>query len=195
MSVPTTLSQLLSQPAPGTIWQLRSDLLEAGYAPDADLWRVLDQAYHFFTELATKATAREYSHFASLLDIGAIGLVVVENLLDAEQSENFWGKVIGGALSEGLMVMAARQYVKAWEEEMRSVYQSSAWTLYHELWRLSERLQPGLPAGERRQLLEQLLAPLHNPDFSGNAKALIIARLYQLLILTYVTTGTPRPGA
>ena len=27
MSVPTTLSQLLSQPAPGTIWQLRSDLL------------------------------------------------------------------------------------------------------------------------------------------------------------------------
>lgn len=186
MSVPDSLTQMLTSPTPEGLWALRGDLLVAGVPAGLPVWHVLDQAHHFLNTLKSKSTAREYSHFASLLDIGAIGLVVLDNLGEGGENEGFLGKILTGALSEGLMVLAARQYVKAWEEEMSAVYQEAAWALYQLLWHVSEQMQSGLKAGERRTLIDHLLRPLTLEDTPGTVKAILAGRLYQLLLLVHV---------
>ena len=186
MSLPSTLAELLREPSPAGLRQLRGELYSAGIEADAPIRPVLDQAHRFFNQLLATSSAKEYSHFASLLDVGALGIVVLQNIADAQETEGFWGKLVSGALSEGLMIVASRQYVKAFEEELRAVYQEAAWDLFHDLWQLSTVMQPTLPAGERRHLLDHLLAPLYNPETPGTAKALLIGRLYQILLLVYL---------
>ena len=186
MTLATTLTALMQEPTPAGLRRLRGDLYAAGMPGDAPLRPVLDQAYHFFNQLLATTSAKEYSHFASLLDIGALGIVVVQNIADAQETEGFWGKLVSGALSESLLIIASRQYVKAVEEELRAVYQAAAWDLFDELWQVSALMQPELPAGQRRNMLDQLLAPLHDPDMPGTAKALLIGRMYQLLLLIYL---------
>ena len=89
-------------------------LLAAGVAEGDPVWPLLDAYYDFLTALAARATSREFSHFASLLDMGAVGGVALQNLLQAEAEGQWWGRLLAGGLSEGLMVLAARQYVRAW---------------------------------------------------------------------------------
>lgn len=181
-----SLVSLLHEPSPAGLWQLRGDLYEKGVGLEDPIQSVLDQAYAFFNQLLATSSAKEYSHFASLLDIGAVGIVVLQNIGDAKETENFWGKLISGALSEGLMVMASRQYVKAFDEELQAVYQSTAWDLFQALWSVSTTMQPNLAVRERRALLDHLLAPLTDAELPGTAKALLIGRLYQLLLLVHI---------
>lgn len=188
MMMSDAVSGLLTAPSPAGLWQLRGDLLQAGLSADSALWPLIGQSYTFLNELTAKSTAREYSHFASLLDIGAVGGLAIQNLLEGSQ-ESMWQRLIVGGLSEGLMVLAARQYVRAWEGEMDATYRQAAWHLYEALWDLSNEMQsgqmglPGLPAGQRRQLIDTLLAPLNDEQVSGTVKAALIARLYQIVIV------------
>lgn len=181
-----TLVMLLGQPTPAGLWQLRGELLQLSIPPEAAIWTSLDQFYHFLNELMANATAREYSHFASMLDIGAVGSVALQNLLAREKGSALWQRMLAGGVSESLMVMAARQYVKAWEGEMSALYRAAAWNLYHGLWQISLLLKPELAADVRRAHLEDLLSPLHDENTSGTVKAALIARLYQLLLLTHL---------
>lgn len=177
---------LLGEPSPPGLWQLRADLLQVGVPLEATVWAILDEFYHFLNELLASATAREYSHFASLLDIGAVGGVALQNLLAQEGNRALWQRLLAGGLSESLMVLAARQYVKAWEGEMTTLYRSAAWNLYRALWEISLELKPELTSATRRTHLEDLLAPLRGENTRGTVKALLIARLYQFLLLYYL---------
>ena len=60
--------------------------------------------------------------------------------------------ILSGALTEGLMVLATRQHVRAWEGELESVHRKAAWQLYEELWRWSSGRNSDLSPGERRAL-------------------------------------------
>ena len=174
---------LPGRPTPAGLWQLRSTLLRRGVPDEAPIWSLLDEFYHFLNQLKASATAREYSHFASLLDIGAVGGVALQNLLSREDDAALWQSVLVGGLSESLMVMAARQYVKAWEGEMDALYRAAAWNLYRTLWTFSRASQPALSATGRAEHLDSLLAPLQDTEVAGAAKAALIVRLYQLLLL------------
>jgi hypothetical protein len=88
-----------------------------------------------------------------------------------------------GGLSESLMILAARQYVKAWDNEMSSDINQAAWFLYREYWQLSADMQPELAREERRRLVDELLAPIYDSGISGTAKAALIGRLFQLLLM------------
>ena len=88
-----------------------------------------------------------------------------------------------------MMVLAARQYVKAWEQEMRASYNAAAWYLTREYWQLSVELQPGLAAARRRQLVESLTAPLTSDQVEGGVKAGLIARLFQILLTARLRLG------
>ena len=185
MPLNDTLAAVLSGPTPAALWQLRGDLLEAGLPSDSPALLILGEFYQFLNELVASSTSRQYSHFASLLDIGAVGGVALQNLLEIDDSGEWWRRVLAGGLSEGLMVLAARQYVKAWEKEMEASYHRATWRLYDELWRLSAGLQPELPPARRRQLVEQLLVPLRLPQTSGTVKAALIGHLFQILFLIH----------
>lgn len=178
-----TLSAVLTNPSPEALWQLQGDLLNEGFPPDAPVMAILDAFYNYLNELVASATAREYSHFASLLDMGAVGGVAIQNLVEWENSEDWWRRLLVGGLSESLMILAARQYVKAWENEMSSDYNQAAWFLYREYWQLSADMQPDLEPEERRRLVDKLLAPIHDPETNGTAKAALLGRLFQLLLM------------
>ena len=186
MSVNEVLTTVLTSPSPEGLRQLRGVLLQVGLPPTAETWQVMDKFYGFLVELTAKSTARQYSHFASLLDIGAVGGIVVGNLLTTESASNLWRKLLTGGISESLMVWAARQYVKAWEEEMTAVYEMIGWYLHQELWNLSKKLQPELEAVNRNQLIELLLAPIHQTEAQGIVKAALIGRLFQILLLVHL---------
>lgn len=178
-----SLSTVLTNPTPETLWRLQGDLLSQGFEPDAPIMGLLDAFHHFLNELVASATAREYSHFASILDMGAVGGVAIQNLLESRDSEEWWTRLLVGGLSESLMIIAARQYVKAWENEMLSDFNQAAWFLYRQYWQLSADLQPDLELDERRRLVDELLAPVHDSETSGTAKAALLGRLFQLLLM------------
>lgn len=184
---------LAAVPTPDSLRQLQSGLLRAGIAEDDPLWTLLDAYFGFLTSLAARATSREFSHFASMLDIGAVGGVALQNLLLAEADGQWWQRLLAGGLSEGLMVLAARQYVRAWEGEMSAVYATASWRLYRELWQVSARLQPTLPLAERQRLLDDLLNPLRDGDLNGTQRAILATRLYQLLLLVRLRWAFPQP--
>src|SRR5690606_7716693 len=109
----TTADDLLlyaAEPTPESLRRLQTALLAVGIAEEDPVWSLLDSYYAFLTTLAARATSREFSHFASLLDMGAVGGVALQNLLHAEAEGQWWNRLLVGGLSEGLMVLAARQY-------------------------------------------------------------------------------------
>ncbi len=179
-----TITAVFTQPSCETLCALQANLLQAGYAPDAPLLGVLDQFFTFLNELSASMSAREYSHLATMFDIGAVGGVAVQNLLETDDPANIWKRVLAGGLSEGLMVLASRQYVKSAEASIISVYRSAGWFIYRELWRLSSQLQPDQDPAQRRQSLDQLLAPVHDDAVPGPFKAALLGRLFQMLLLT-----------
>lgn len=181
-----TYVSMFGKPSPSGLWQARGELLQLGVPPDASVWPVLDEYYDFLNELVASATAREYSHFASLLDIGAVGAVALQNLLAAEEGALLWQRVLVGGLSEGLMVLAARQYVKAWEGELSALFHGAAWNLFWHLWQLSLELRPELSPLARRAHLDELLSPLRAEESGGTVKAALTTRLYQLLLLIHL---------
>jgi hypothetical protein len=194
MDFETSLSEVFSKPAPSTLWRLRGELIIRGFSEQDPVMVVLNHFYHFLNELVASSTAREYSHFASLLDIAAVGGVVLESFIGEKDSENLWKRLMLGAVSEAMMVLAARQYVKAWEQEMEATYNSAVWTLSQEYWKLSVLLRPELTAEVRQALINELIAPLQADDVEGIVKAGLIVRLFQLLLIAQLqyselTTG------
>jgi hypothetical protein len=188
----TDLLLLAAVPMPDSLWQLQAGLLSARVDEDDPVWPLLDAYYDFLTTLAVRATSREFSHFASLLDMGAVGGVALQNIMLAEGEGHWWTRLLAGGLSEGLMVMAARQYVRAWEGEMEAVFTAARWQLYRELWRISAALRPALPTAERSRLLEYLVAPLADHNLEGTQRAALATRLYQLLLLARVRLALGR---
>jgi hypothetical protein len=186
---------LAAIPTPDALRRLQASLLAAGVPARDPVWTLLDRYYGFLTTLAARATSREFSHFASLLDMGAVGGVALQNVLLAGEAGHGWQRLLAGGLSEGLMVMAARQYVRAWEQEMSAVYTAAAWHLFRELWQVSSDLQPALPAGERKRLLDDLLAPLLDEEGAGAQRAVLATRLYQLLLLARIVLTQPARAA
>lgn len=191
MMIPASMLAVLTQPTPDSLWILRADLLESGINQDSQLLTIVDAFYEFLNKLSASVTAREYSHLASILDMTAVAGVAVQNLMEEDDSEEWWRRFVVGAVSEGMMVLAARQYVKAWEAEMRSDYNAAIWFLAPEFWHLSIDLQPRLAPGQRRQLVEQLFAPFSNEQLDRTMKAGLIIRLFQVLLIARMGIHTP----
>jgi hypothetical protein len=186
-SVAHALGGLLSHPSPESVWRLRAALSESGAAADGLVFHVLAAFHSFLAQLVSRSTAREYSHFASMLDLGAIAGVAVQNLIESEESEKLWARLSLGFMSEGLMVLAARQYVRAWEEEMRATYLEAAWVLYDFYWALSVSVQTELESVQRRVLVEQLLRPLRDEQTPGMMTAVATVFLFQILALALLS--------
>ncbi len=178
-----TIKRALTRPDPEVLWQLRAQLLESGTPTDAPVLGLLDEFHGFLERLVESSTAREYSNLASILDIGGVGGVIAENLLETEESEKLARRLFGAVLGEGLMVLATRQHVKAWEVELNAVYRTATWWLYPRIWRFSATERPELSNSGRRALIDKLFEPLLDPNQSGTIRAVVIVRLFQALLV------------
>jgi hypothetical protein len=84
------------------------------------------------------------------------------------------------------MILASRQYVKAWEQELKAVHRNAAWTLYDVLWHLSRHYQPDLAAAERLALIEATLAPALDDNAPFETRLLLLLRLFQVSLLLQI---------
>jgi hypothetical protein len=194
-SLRDAVRSILSRPTPQALVELQGALLALEDRGEA-VEPALEVAGHFYTylsELQSKVTAGDYSELASRLDIGAVGAVALENLL-AGSGEDVWKRLLLGGIGEGLMVAASRQYIKGWQVEAGLVHSQAAWYLGQALWRTSQRMQPDLPPAERGRVIERLLAPARNPDTPAADKALLLGRIFQLLLLGQVSRLLAMPG-
>jgi hypothetical protein len=191
-SLQDAVRPILNQPTPEGLVALQGALL-ASDQQDAALERALEIAGRFhayLSELESKISARDYSELASRLDIGAVGAVALENILSTER-EHFWQGLLLGALAEGLMVAASRQYIKGWEVETGLVHTHAAWYLTEALWHTSAELQPDLPPERRWQAIHSLLAPVHDSGVPAPDKAVLLGRVFQMLLLTHLAQLLP----
>jgi hypothetical protein len=193
MSVRTSLAALVTEPSPEGLWQLRGDLLAAGVDANAALLRTIGAFSEYLDRVRTGVASRDFSHLASKLDISAISGVILERLAEAGESSELAMGILSGALSEGLMVLATRQHVRAWEGELGAVHRAAGWILYDELWRWSAALTPELPPERRRAHLDALMDPINDPRTSGLVKAAAICRLFQIVIASGVVRVTADP--
>lgn len=184
-----TLRQVLTAPTPDALWQLRAELLERGDPADPAVLATLGEFHAFLDRFTTATSSRDLNHLASKLDIGAVGGVVVEQLFEHPEPRNLAMRVLTGGLSEGLMVLASRQYVRAAEGELAALFRDTAWTLYQRLWDWAADANPELDAAERRRLVDRLVDPLRDRDVPPGVKAGLAGRLFQVLVLASLTGG------
>jgi hypothetical protein len=196
MQLEDALQPILHRPTPAALVALQGALLAS--TPRAEGNRraleIAGQFHAYLCELESKITAQEYSELASRLDMGAVGLVALENLV-GERGENFMLDLLLGGLGEILMVAASRQYVKAWRVETGAVYQKAVWVLSEALWNVSSDLQPNLPAEERWSAIQSLLAPALQAQVPAPQKALLVGRIFQLLLAIQLLPPLPAPVA
>ena len=180
------LGRILVEPTPADLLALQTLLLVAEAEPERrdTARRALDVVSEFYTylgEIESKVSAREYSELASLLDIGAVGAVALGNL--TEVGEALQQRMLLGALGEFLMVLASRQYVKAWDREIIPVHMRAAWFLRGELWRLSTTGRPDMPIEDRAALVDSLLAPALDDNEADEIRIGLLGRLFQELLV------------
>lgn len=186
MAVRESLAKVLSSPSARAVWSLRAELLEGGVAEESRLWSLLSHFHGFLDRLATSRASRDYSNLASKLDISAISGVILENLGERCEPSEKALRLLSGALSEGLMALATRQHVRAWDQELEAIHRDAAWFLYGELWWWTRHVSPDLEPATRRRLLDGLAAPLLAADAPGLHKAVVIGRLFQILTANYI---------
>ncbi len=190
-----TVQKILTTPTPAALWQLYGQLLAAGVPPEAPLLGVVGAFHHYLADLRSKASARQFSELASVLDIGAVGGIALQNLIGSEggraEASHLLHRLLLGTISESLMVVASRQYVKGWSSELNSVHCQAAWFLAGTLWTLSAEMQPELPASERWTNIQELIAPALDPDTANVSKAVLLGRLFQILLLGHLLPFLP----
>jgi hypothetical protein len=192
ISVENAVQTILSRPTPDALIALQGALL-ASRQQDQAVDYALETAGRFhtyLTDLQSKVSARNFSELASRLDIGAVGAVALEGALTT-RGEHLWKGLFMGGLAEVLMVAASRQYVKGWEVETGLVHTQSVWFLTESLWRTSVEMQPELPPEERWQAIRTLLAPVADPQVPAADKAVLLGRVFQILLLTHLTALLP----
>jgi hypothetical protein len=189
MSFQDLLGRLLTEPTPADLLALQTRLLAAEIDPTRSeaARRALEVAREFhayLSELEAKFSAREYSELASMFDIGAVGVVALENLTEA--GEALLKRMLLGGLGEVLMVLASRQYVKAWSRELRPIHMRAVWFLRGELWQLSVIGRPDISTDERAALVDGLLAPAHDEDAADEVHVALLGRLFQVLLVIHL---------
>jgi hypothetical protein len=201
MDLQTTLQQILTAPSPDALWELYGYLLAA--EAEGPVLETVVTFHHYLCDLQSKATARQYSEFASLLDIGAVGGVAIQNLVGdlagrgESSGRELLQRLLLGTGSESLMIAASRQYIKAWQAELHSVHCQAAWFLAGALWHLSAAGAGGAVGGpgERWARIQALFAPVRDPDVSNADKALLLGRSFQLVLLNQLIALVQASGA
>jgi hypothetical protein len=184
----------MTAPSPTDLLALQTLLLVAESSTErAEAARraleVARQFHAYLSELEAKYSARDYSELASLLDIGAVGAVALENLIEA--GESLTQRLLLGGLSEVLMVAASRQYVRAWSREIQPVHMKAIWFLRAALWRLSIEGRPDMQSDERIALVDGLLAPALVGEEADQIRPALLGRIFQVLLLIHLAQVLP----
>ncbi len=137
------------------------------------------------SELRGNAGSKRYSEIASLLDIGAIGLLAGQDYLAAERISLF--RLLMGGLSEALVYASSRQYVSGSNEVLAGLYRSHRVGLDDDLWSLALELRgPDLSETVAREILggiDAFFAPIDAPGVTVETKVSFLVQVRTLVLV------------
>lgn len=181
-------SDLLSMQSVLLAWEERADSGAARARITAAL-ELLESFHSYLVCLESKLEAHAFAELASKMDMGAVGVVIAQNIRGA--GDQLMEKVLMGSLGEALMVMASRQYVKAFHRDLESFCRQITWQLRAHLWRFSAARRPDIPPQDRASMIEALFSPIVASEASNAAKPLFLGLLFQILLLASVSELLP----
>ncbi len=168
---------------------LRTNPKAAAKARDA-LDRTLslaEAANAFAAELGGFLSQKSHSELASLFDLGAIGVLGVENVLTADKPSLI--RILMSSLSEGLMYLASRQYVAGSRDVLAALYREHAATMHRELWALATDHRKGMAAKDVREVqaaLDGFFVRLEAPEVPPEVRVRILKEFFALVLLLRV---------
>jgi hypothetical protein len=183
MDLSGTLERILKAPAPADVWQLQGDLLASASDPAtvSKARQVAGEFYLYLSDLESKVASRHHSQWAAALATASVTTVSLHELL-LQPTDAFRQLLFTGAPAL-LEIGSALQSVQAWEIEAGVVHHEAAWRLYGELWDISAAMLPGLSPDSRRAQLDALFEPVVSADTPAGAKAGLLVRLFQVVLV------------
>ncbi|HYS71945.1 MAG TPA: hypothetical protein VEM95_05940 [Thermoplasmata archaeon] len=184
-----------------SVWSLRSELLAIdAYARanpkalDADARRALERALHLAGEAHALAAElkgfsgqKERSEAASLLDLGSIGALSIENILTADKIT--LPRIVMSSLSETLTFLATGQIVAGSREVLGGLYRQHAAAMYRELWTLATDHRKILTAKDVREVqagIDGFFARLDGEGVPVEGQIVVLRQFYALLLVLRV---------
>ena len=140
----------------------------------------------FASEVRGFVVSRDFSAKASLLDVGSIGVLAVENVLTAERKSLF--RLLMSGLSEGLAFAASRQYIYGSTAVLDALYRTNSAALYDDLWALATEIRGPMTekvAREVQQGLDGFFKQLAEPGLSVDRKVAAVYQMYGILVLLW----------
>jgi hypothetical protein len=150
---------------------------------------LLEDFYVYLVGLESKLEAHTFAELASKMDMGAVGVVIAGSIRSA--GDQLLERVLMGGLSETLMVLASRQYIKAFDRDLEAFFLQVAWQLRAHLWRFSAARRPELTPEDRATLIDALLASILDTKTPSGAKPIVLGCLFQVLLLGLLSTLLP----
>ncbi len=183
------LQRILTKPTTNDLLALQCILLFWEEKAGAPLEReritsalsLLEDFHGYLVGLESKLEAHAFAEPASKMDMGAVGVVIAGNIRGA--GDKLLERLLMGGLSETLMVLASRQYIKAFNRDLEAFFLQVAWQLRAHFWRFSAAKRPQLPPSERTALIDALFAPIFDKQASSGAKPVVLGCLFQVLLL------------
>ncbi len=180
----SSFERLLADPTPDDLWAFHKALLMLN-GVDTTRARAVVHAFHgCLRQLESKSASREASRWGAVLGTAAVGSVSLPELRDRQ--ERGLQELVEAALPAFLEVGAALQTAQAWEIEARLIYDEFAWFLDEELWDVSAAARPDLDAGERRERIDEVLAPLLDPSLPDSDRAGLLVDVFRSLLAARV---------
>ncbi|MHC4180739.1 MAG: hypothetical protein ACYSWU_24835 [Planctomycetota bacterium] len=180
----STLTRVLTTPTPDDLWQLHAELLARGGAAAEKARDVAGQFHSFLRDMESKIASRSASRWAAALATASVSSVGLQEML--AEREDPLRRLLASGVTAALEVGSAVKSVEAWETEASLVYHDVAWYLYGELWEVVEASRPELSFGQRKELMDQLLKPIADPDVEGMAKSGVLVRFFQIALAARV---------
>ena len=179
-----SFERLLAHPTPDDLWAFHKALLMLDGAGTARARAVVHSFHGCLRSLESKSASRTASRWGAVLGTAAVGSISLPELRD-RQEQGLHG-LVELALPAILEVGAALQTAQAWEIEARLIHDEFAWFLDEELWEVSATARPDLAPDERRERIDQVLAPLLDPNLPDTDRAALLVDVFRSVLATRV---------
>jgi len=187
------LREALTSPDPSALLRLRGELQIVSrwfeVEQNGDARRETDAAleavsgfYRFGLEIGGFTTSTKAAETASFYDLASVGVLAVENVLTAERRSLM--RFLMSGLSEGLMFLGSRQYVRGGEAVLQAAYRSHALAVQDALWSLATDFRDPEDLGsirEARGAIDAVFAKLSEPSVAASSRLDALLRLYALV--------------
>jgi len=185
-------------PLPSVIWDVRSDVLAMRAVVESgkdignkievlrtlgELSDICDNFYRLTTGLMHNMKGRGFTQMATLWDMATVGSLAIHDLMGGK-----WKQIqdlLASAFSEGSMIMASVQYIKAASETMKALTDEHGSYLFGKLWDIVCSLRKDMAPSEAREAqkgLDAFFKGLSSESTPLETRMVVLIQTYMILL-------------